>query len=112
MDGIAKLPDPPFTAVIFTARRSETYQGYDETADAMVTLAMQQPGYLGHESAEQEDGLEITVSYWVDDDAARNWKKVAEHREAQRRGREEWYSHYEIRVARVERAYGQMQGKS
>ncbi|MBI3158325.1 MAG: antibiotic biosynthesis monooxygenase [Chloroflexi bacterium] len=112
MDGIAKLPEPPYTAVIFTARRSKKYQGYDATADAMVALAMQQPGYLGHESAEQADGLEITVSYWVDDEAARAWKKVAEHREAQQRGREEWYSHYEIRVARVERAYGHKQEKS
>ncbi|TAK10675.1 MAG: antibiotic biosynthesis monooxygenase [Anaerolineae bacterium] len=112
MDGIATLPEPPYTAVIFTARRSEKYQGYDEAAEAMVALAVQQPGYLGHESVEQADGLEITVSYWVNDEAARNWKKVAEHREAQRRGREDWYSHYEIRVARVERAYGHNQDTS
>jgi heme-degrading monooxygenase HmoA len=31
---------------------------------------------------------------------------VAEHSAAQRLGRERWYEAYELRVCRVERAYG------
>ncbi len=46
------------------------------------------------------------MSYWVDDAAAAAWKQVAEHLVAQRRGREDWYADYRVRVATVGRAYG------
>ena len=34
------------------------------------------------------------------------WKNEAEHLLAQKLGKTDWYAHYEVRVARVERAYG------
>ena len=34
------------------------------------------------------------------------WKRNAEHLQAQRLGRSQWYGRYELRIARVERAYG------
>ena len=34
------------------------------------------------------------------------WKANAEHRVAQVAGRRKWYQHFEVRIARVERAYG------
>jgi heme-degrading monooxygenase HmoA len=46
------------------------------------------------------------VSYWRTEEDARNWKRVAEHRAAQREGRERWYDAYTLRIARVERTYG------
>jgi heme-degrading monooxygenase HmoA len=72
----------------------------------MQELAKQQPGYLGYESVRDEDGFGITVSYWVDDDAARAWKDVHEHAVAQQRGKDTWYADYQVRVANVVRAYG------
>jgi len=50
--------------------------------------------------------LGITVSYWESLDAIRQWKKHAEHQEAQRLGRQEWYASFRVRVAKVEREYG------
>jgi len=70
----------------------------------MDELAREQRGYLGHESA-HEDALGITVSYWVDHDAAAAWKQVADHLVAQERGRSTWYADYAVRVATVERDY-------
>jgi len=70
----------------------------------MDQLAREQPGYLGHESAHEEE-VGITVSYWVDHDAAAAWKQVAEHLVAQERGRSRWYADYTVRVATVERDY-------
>src|SRR3546814_11378097 len=61
---------------------------------------------LGAESTRGDDGFGITVSYWRDEAAIRAWKQQAEHRIAQQIGRRDWYAHYEIRIARVERAYG------
>jgi heme-degrading monooxygenase HmoA len=101
---LAATPVPPYTAVIFTTLRTEGDNGYGAMAAAMETLARQQPGYLGIESARQELG--ITVSYWADDEAAKAWKQVAQHLVAQRRGREVWYQDYRVRVATVHRDYG------
>ncbi|MCW2753481.1 MAG: hypothetical protein JWQ32_892 [Marmoricola sp.] len=102
---IADLPEPPYTAVIFSSTRTEGDNGYAVMGARMRALAEEQPGYLGYESA-REDGLGITVSYWVDDAAARAWKQVSEHAIAQQRGSEVWYADYQVRVATVTRAYG------
>jgi len=103
-DDIAETPRPPYVAVIFTNVRTDVDDGYEETAAAMEQLAREQPGYLGFESA--RDGLGIAVSYWTTAAAARAWKTVAEHAEAQRRGRADWYQRYRVRIATVEREYG------
>ena len=103
---IARTPQAPYWAVIFTAIFSGREEAeYGETAEAMVKLAHTMPGFLGYESAQGEGGLEITVSYWESEEAIRNWKRQADHIAAQKRGREAFYSAYTIRVAKVERAY-------
>jgi heme-degrading monooxygenase HmoA len=104
MTGIADTPRPPYVAVIFTNVQTDDLEGYAATAERMEELAKEQPGYLGFESA--RSGLGIAVSYWATDDDARAWKRVVEHAEAQRNGRERWYADYRVRVARVEREYG------
>jgi heme-degrading monooxygenase HmoA len=104
MSGIAATPDPPYVAVVFTSLRTQGDNGYGLMVMRMDELAAKQPGYLGHESARDDVG--ITVSYWVDEDAARAWKQVAEHVVAQQRGRDVWYSDYRVRVASVLREYG------
>ena len=103
-DNIAKTPEPPYYAVIFTSLRAEGDNGYNATSDRIEELVRQQPGFLGMESA--HSGLGITVGYFrsLEDIAA--WKKNVEHAEAQRRGRADWYTAYQVRIAKVERAYG------
>lgn len=101
---IAKTPQPPYYAVIFTSIRTEGDDGYEATAGEMVRLAEQQPGFLGFESA--RDGLGITVSYWESEEAIRAWKAQERHLQAQAGGRKRWYSQYKIRVCKVERDYG------
>ena len=102
----AKTPEPPYVAVIFTARRTQGDQGYAAMADEMEALARTQPGFLGIESARGADGFGITVSYWRDEESVRAWKEVGRHRTAQAAGKAKWYEHFELRVARVDRAYG------
>lgn len=93
-------------AVIFTSKRTEVDpEGYNAMADRMVELASQQPGFLGIESARGPDGNGITVSYWESLDAIHQWRKNAEHLEAQRLGKEKWYEWFRLRIARVERGY-------
>ncbi len=101
---IATTPPPPYYAVIFSNVRTDIDEGYAEMADQMVSLAEQQPGYLGHESV--RDGLGITISYWESTEAIREWKANTDHLLAQKFGREKWYSAYKTRIALVERDYG------
>lgn len=100
---IAKTPIPPYYAVIFTSERTDSNEGYQQTANRMVELAQQQPGYLGQESAHEVVG--ITISYWDSLEAIKNWKKHTEHLTAQTMGRQEWYSTYKTRICKVERDY-------
>jgi len=103
----ASLPAPQYYAVIFSSTRTEGDRGYEQMADRMVQLAQSQPGFLGVESARGADGFGITVSYWASLEAIAAWRRHAEHRIAQETGKRIWYSRYELRVARVERAHGE-----
>src|SRR5688572_1269669 len=100
---IAKTPEPPYYAVIFTSIRTEGDLGYNETAEKMVELSATQPGFLGVESARNELG--ITVSYWQSLEAIKNWREHFEHTQARNKGRETWYAQFKVRICKVERDY-------
>jgi heme-degrading monooxygenase HmoA len=103
----ARLPVPPYFAVVFASRRSsEDDAGYAAMADRMAELAAEQPGYLGIDTVRGSDGFGITVSYWRTEDDIRNWHHNAEHRVAQAHGRARWYASFQLHVCKVERAYG------
>ena len=103
-DSIAATPQPPYYAVIFTSTRTPGDDGYGAMAGRMMKMAAEQPGYLGVESVREDLG--ITVSYWRSLEDIANWKRVTEHLEAQRTGREKWYASFKTRIAKVERDYG------
>jgi heme-degrading monooxygenase HmoA len=103
---IAATPKPPYYAVIFTSLRTPGDNGYGAAAERMVEIARTMPGFLGVESAregQETGGLGITVCYWDSLAAIAIWKAHAEHQEAQRRGKAEWYASYRTRIAKVER---------
>lgn len=103
---LARTPQPPYYAVIFTSVRTAEDNGYAAAADRMEQLAPEQPGYLGVESVRDAAGVGITVSYWISEAAIAAWCRNAEHTIAREQGRAMWYQEYELRVAKVERAYG------
>jgi heme-degrading monooxygenase HmoA len=47
----------------------------------------------------------ITISYWEDQASIKSWKANLEHLLAQKKGKKEWYLHYDIKIAKVEREY-------
>lgn len=101
-----QTPAPPYYAVIFSSQRTEGDRNYTEMAERMVELARQQVGFLGIESVRDDHGFGITVSYWSSLEAISAWKVHVEHAAAQETGKRVWYEHYEIKIAKVERAYG------
>ncbi|GAB4061595.1 antibiotic biosynthesis monooxygenase [Uliginosibacterium sediminicola] len=102
----AQTPEPPYYAVIFSSQRTPTDAGYEKMAERMVELAQEQAGFLGAESVRGAEGFGITVSYWSSTEAIAAWKANIEHAAAQEMGQRTWYAHYELRIAKVERAYG------
>jgi heme-degrading monooxygenase HmoA len=96
--------ETPYYAVIFSTITSENIDGYLEAAQRMEVLAKQQKGFLGIESARSEIG--ITVSYWQTVADISAWKNNIEHSTVRALGREKWYKKYQLRICKVERAYG------
>lgn len=95
---------PPYYAVIFTSLLSENDDGYSEMAIKMEELARSQSGFLGVEFARSDVG--ITVSYWESLDAIIDWKNNIEHIKAREKGKQQWYTKYQLRICKVEREYG------
>ena len=93
----------PYYAVIFTSTRTEGDNGYGDMAELMETLAKEQDGFISIDSAREEVG--ITVSYWKSLEAIKQWKQQTDHILAQQKGRQDWYSWYNVRICKVEREY-------
>ena len=51
-------------------------------------------------------GKYLSLSLWRDEQAVRAWREHLGHQAAQRRGQEEIFADYRIRVAQVIRDYG------
>lgn len=100
---IAKTPQPPYYAVIFSNIRTSVNDGYAEIGKKMIELASKQEGFLGFESARDQIG--ISVSYWKDLESIKKWKYNEKHTLARNNGRGKWYSNYTTRICKVERAY-------
>lgn len=95
-----------YFAVIFTSMHTGIEkEAYSSMADRMVELASAQEGFQGMESARDDSGMGITVSYWDNEECIRNWKQNAEHLEAQKLGKEKWYQNFSLRIAKVIREY-------
>lgn len=111
-ESFATTPTPPYYAVIFSNQLSDDDAGYGEMAERIFDLAMEQPGCLGAESVRGDNRFGITVSYWDSEESITAWKANAKHLVAQTMGIERWYSHYALRVAKVERAYTGPEGRA
>lgn len=56
------------------------------------------PGYVEHKGFTADDGERVTVVTFADPESHRAWRDHPEHREAQRRGIERYYTAYSIQV--------------
>ena len=93
---------------IVTVFRSRLRHGVDDeyaaVASQMSELARQMSGFVDEAFYESADGERVTIVRFVDWASHRAWAEHVEHRLAQRRGREEFYSWYDISVC--EESYG------
>ncbi|MEZ5681387.1 MAG: antibiotic biosynthesis monooxygenase [Erythrobacter sp.] len=86
-----------FLVVFRNRKRADMDEAaYSADADQMEALARRQPGYRSFKSYVAEDGEVVAISEWDDEASARGWGRIAEHREVQRKGRNEYYAEYTL----------------
>ena len=96
-------------AVIFEAKTHATHKA--EYLDAAAALRPQLDAFDGFISIERfeslsEPGKILSLSFWCDEEAVRNWRNLDAHRVIQAAGRHHIFDDYRLRVAEVSRDYG------
>jgi heme-degrading monooxygenase HmoA len=91
--------------------RNRLAPGHDATEYGARALRMRElvesiPGFRSFRAYASDDGERLALIEFDSEEGLRAWREHPEHREAQRMGRERWYAAFELRVARVERAWG------
>ena len=76
---------------------------YIALVNRMVEIAVTIPGYISHKGFLAEDGERVTIVEFEHEDGMRAWRTHPEHRAAQKKGREIYYSEYHIQVCNVVR---------
>jgi heme-degrading monooxygenase HmoA len=98
-------------AVIFEVRPKEGLrQEYLDIAAGLRPLLDEIDGFISIERFESlnEPGKVLSLSFWRDERAIENWRRLETHRAAQSRGRAEIFKDYRLRVAAVIRDYGML----
>src|SRR5215831_4359981 len=96
-------------AVIFEVEpHQERRQAYLDAAEHLRPLLAKVDGFLSIERFESlaQPGKVLSLSFWRDEEAVRQWRNVAEHRRIQEAGRRSIFAEYRLRVAQVVRDYG------
>jgi len=103
-----RVKDPTEVVVIFKThlREGADSEAYAKTSRRMRELVGRIPGFISIKAYTGEDGEEIDLVRFANEEALKMWKEEPEHREAQRRGREEFYDRYSIQACKVVRDYG------
>jgi heme-degrading monooxygenase HmoA len=101
-------------AVIFelTPAPGRKQEYLDLAADLAADLK-ERDGFLSIERFESitSPGRFVSLSFWRDEEAVRQWRNLEKHRQAQAKGRKGIFSSYRLRVAQVLRDYTMDQRK-
>lgn len=90
--------------------RTRIKPGVDQEAlaqlgERMYELASSMPGYISYKDFVAEDGENVSVVEFESLEALADWREHPEHKIAQQRGREEFFSEYHIQVCTPVRDY-------
>jgi len=99
-------------AVIFEVE--PTLAGKSEYLDIAAELREHLQDIKGFISIERfqslvDENKVLSLSFWQDEQAIKEWRNLIEHRRAQNKGKNELFKNYRIRVATVDRDYGMSQ---
>jgi heme-degrading monooxygenase HmoA len=101
--------EPAVIAVIFEVEpHAEHVAAYFDLAGALKGELIKIDGFISVERFESvtTPGKFVSLSFWRDEAALAEWRRLAQHRSAQKAGREMMFAGYRLRVAAVLRDYG------
>jgi len=96
-------------AVIFEVEpRPDQKDAYLAAAERLRPLLAQIDGFISVErfASLTQPGKIVSLSYWRDEAAVRQWRNLEAHRRTQAAGRNTIFADYRLRVADVIRSYG------
>lgn len=96
-------------AVIFEVKpHADRRQEYLDIAARLRPLLAGIDGFISIERFQSltDEGKILSLSFWRDEEAVREWRQTEEHRHAQIKGRAEVFADYRLRIAEVSRDYG------
>jgi len=95
-------------AVIFEVYpTAEGKAEYLEIAAQLRSFLQNRDGFISIERFQSltDEGKILSLSFWRDEDAIKDWRNLLVHRAAQRKGKECLFRNYRIRVANIVRDY-------
>ena len=96
-------------AVIFeVVPHAETRDAYLAIAAGLAPLLATMDGFISIERFQSlsQPGKILSLSFWRDEEAVKQWRTTEEHRAAQAQGRDGIFADYRLRIAAVVRDYG------
>ena len=97
-------------AVIFEVKpKDEGKNEYLKIASELREYLKNQDGFISIERFQSlmEDDKILSLSFWRDEESMKKWRNMLEHRTAQKKGREDLFHSFRIRVAQVVRDYSE-----
>ena len=85
-------------AVFRSYLRDENAAEFHELAEEMLEIAKAMPGFLSYKVYLAEDGERCSVIEFDTPEHLLAWRNLPRHREAQQRGRERFYTRYQLHV--------------
>ena len=95
-------------AVIFEfTPKAGKFDDYYALAQGLNEEVRKFDGFISIERFESinNKGKFVSLSFWRDEEAVKNWRNVQQHREAQKHGRKTIFGSYRLRIASVIRDY-------
>jgi heme-degrading monooxygenase HmoA len=86
--------------IVFRARLRPNVdqQALVQLGQRMYALASAMPGYIAYKDFAAEDGESVSIVEFESQETLAAWREHPEHKAAQQRGREEFFSEYRIQV--------------
>jgi heme-degrading monooxygenase HmoA len=90
--------------VVFRNRlREGVEQEYGERGEQIYKLALQMPGLVSSKDFVAEDGERLAIIEFQSAEQLEAWRVQSEHQNAQREGRERFFSEYSLQVCSLVR---------
>lgn len=100
------LPRPGHVVTVFRSRlRPEFADEYATLAAEVHDIATTMPGFVSIERFTSDEGERLSLVVFESAEAAEAWRQHPRHQEAQRLGRERFFSEYSIAVCECRRSH-------